>query len=413
MTASRAPARWLTARAVETLPARAAVVWDLELAGFGVAVDAAGARSYFAEAGGRRIALGRHGEVTAERARRLAAAAIAGAGGAEAATVAALASRYLREYVEVRCKPATVAQYRTTLYRHVVPALGALPVAAVGRAHVADLQHRLADRPAMANQAVAVLSRLIDQAVAWGLVPDAANPCRDTPRYRVKRRERFLTDAEFGRLGRALDALAAERRISVHAAAAIRLLMLTGCRRNEILTLRWDEVRLEAGELRLGDSKTGPRTVPLSPAAARILARIPRIAGNPWVVPGRGGNAPVSGIAAQWRLVRARAGLDDLRLHDLRHSFASRALALGESLPTIARLLGHARVQSTARYAHLARDAVREAAARVADGIGADILAGAAESRRAGAAGAGAAPGAVRASAKRIAERIGADILPR
>jgi len=157
--------------------------------------------------------------------------------------------------------------------------------------------------------------------------------------------------------------------------------------------------------------------VPLSPEAAEILARLPRVPGNPWVVPGRKPGAPVSGVFLPWRLVRGAAGLDDVRLHDLRHSFASRALALGESLPTIARLLGHARVQTTSRYAHLARDTVREAAARVAEAIGEDLLPGGAgfaplppRSRRDRAA---FAPEAMRACAKRIAERIGADILPR
>ena len=331
--------------------------------------------------------------------------------------MAEAASRYLREYVEVRCKPATVAQYRIALQRHILPALGEVAIAAVGRAHVAALQHRLSDRPAMANQAVATLSRLLEQAADWGLVPPGSNPCRGLPRYRVRRRERFLTDAEFRRLGAALDGLEAEGGISVHAAAAIRLLMLTGCRRNEILTLRWPDVRLEAMELRLSDSKTGPRVVPLSPAAARVLAQIPRIPGNPWVVPGRNPGAPLSGIFLQWRRARSRAGLDDVRLHDLRHSFASRALALGESLPTIAVLLGHARVQSTARYAHLSRDAVRDAASRLAAEIGDDIMPGKAETALPPpAAGGGRAQpprSAVRASAKRIAARIGADILPR
>ena len=207
--------------------------------------------------------------------------------------------------------------------------------------------------------------------------------------------------------------------IAVHAAAAIRLSALTGCRRNEILTLRWEDVRLEAGELRLRDSKTGPRIVPLSPAAAEILAGILRILENPWVVPGRGTGAPLSGIFLQWRRARTLAGLDSVRLHDLRHSLARRALALGESLPTIARLLGHAHVQTTARYAHLARDTVKEEAARVPADIGGDILPG-------GKPGPAVLPplpprpgpgdgarGGVRACAERVAGGIGADILPR
>ena len=148
--------------------------------------------------------------------------------------------------------------------------------------------------------------------------------------------------------------------------------------------------------------------MPLSPEAAAILARLPRTEKNPYVVPGRKTGAPLSGIFLQWRLVRGQAGLDDVRLHDLRHSYASRALALGESLPTIARLLGHARVQTASRYAHLARGRVREAAARVAADIAADLLAGR-EQRDTEP-----APDrdALKRSAARIAAEIGADILP-
>ena len=289
-------------------------------------------------------------------------------------TVAALAERYLREHVAVRCKPTTAAQYRLAIERYIVPALGALPVSSLGRSQVADLHHSLGNFPAMANLVVAMLSRMIDQAITWGVAGEMTNPCRSVPRYRTRRRERFLTDAEFRRLGSTLDELEAAGRISPHAAAALRLLMLTGCRRNEILTLRWEDVRLEAQELQLSDSKTGPRTVSLSPEAVQVLATIERMPGNPWVIPGARPGQRLSGLSYPWCKVRARAGLDDVRLHDLRHSYASRALALGESLPVIAKLLGHAQIQTTARYTHLARDAVKDAAARVAEGIGEDIL---------------------------------------
>ena len=330
-------------------------------------------------------------------------------------TLAEIAERYLSEHVAVRCKPSTAAQYRMAIEKHILPVLGDLPVSSVGLGHVADLQYKLGDRPAAANLAVSTLSRLIEQAADWGAVPDGNNPCRFARKRKVRRRERFLTDVEFRRLGRALNSLESERRISAHAAAAIRLLMLTGCRRNEILTLRWEDVHPEAGELRLRDSKTGPRAVALSPAAANVLAGLPRICGNPWVIPGGRPGMHLSGIFWQWRRVRARAGLGDVRLHDLRHSYASRALALGESLPTIARLLGHARIQTTARYAHLARDAVKEAAARVADGIGEDIFVPARPDLPAVPSKPDtdtAAGDAVKASATRIAAQIGQDILP-
>ena len=157
-----------------------------------------------------------------------------------------------------------------------------------------------------------------------------------------------------------------EGKVSVHAAAAIRLLMLTGCRCNEILTLKWEDVDLEANEMRLRDSKTGPRAVPLSPAAAKVLADLPRVPGNPWVIAGRIKGTHMKNLGGPWSTIRSRADLEDVRIHDLRHSFASRALALGESLPMIGKLLGHAWAQTTARYAHLARDSVKQAAARIA-----------------------------------------------
>ena len=160
----------------------------------------------------------------------------------------------------------------------------------------------------------------------------------------------------------------------MHGAAAFRLLMLTGCRCGEILDLRWEDVFLDRNEIRLADSKTGPRTVPLSPAAVKVLADLPRPARNPWVIAGRQPGTRLARIHHYWYRVRAHAGLEDLRIHDLRHSFASRALALGEPLPMIGKLLGHSKIQTTARYAHLARDSIRQSAARVAASIGGDIL---------------------------------------
>ncbi|MDE0201059.1 MAG: tyrosine-type recombinase/integrase, partial [Rhodospirillaceae bacterium] len=364
------------------------VIWDRALTGFGVRVYPSGAKVYVVQTrgpdGSRRIAVGRHGVIGAVEARRRAALILARirageepvpeAKKTESITVAALAERYLQEHVAVRCKPTTATQYRLAIERYIVPALGSRPVSSLGRAQVADLQHGLSDRPAMANLVVATLSRMIDQGIAWGVAGETSNPCRSAPKYRVRRRERFLTDAEFRRLGSTLDELEASGRLSPHAAAAIRLLMLTGCRRNEILTLRWEDVRLEAQELHLTDSKTGPRTVSLSPEAAQVLASIERLPGNPWVIPGTRQGQRLSSLFEPWRKVRARAGLDDVRIHDLRHSYASRALALGESLPVIAKLLGHARIQTTARYTHLTRDAVKDAATRVAKEIAEDIL---------------------------------------
>ena len=129
--------------------------------------------------------------------------------------------------------------------------------------------------------------------------------------------------------------------------------MITGCRRNEILTLRWTDVDLDAGELRLADAKTGARNVTLSPPAVKVLTELRPISDNPWVIAGHAPGKRLSNINEHWHRIRTRAGLKDVRLHDLRHSWASRALALGESLPMIGRLLGHSQVETTARYAQL------------------------------------------------------------
>ena len=207
-------------------------------------------------------------------------------------------------------------------------------------------------------------------AAGWGEGKSAA-PSGD---WRAS--DRFLTDTEFRRLGEVLGEASTEGGVSVHAVAAIRLLMLTGCRKSEILSLQWKDIDLKAGELGLRESKTGPRAVPLSPPAAQVLAELPRVPGNPWVIPGQKPGTHMTNLDDPWRIVLERAGIGNVRIHDCRHSFASRALALGESLPVIAKLLGHSQIGTTARYAHLARDSVRASAARVAASIAVDFLTG-------------------------------------
>ena len=148
--------------------------------------------------------------------------------------------------------------------------------------------------------------------------------------------------------------------------------MLTGCRRNEILSLRWEDIDFEHDEFRRHDAKTGGRMIPLSPAVRQVLTALPRQPDNPWVISGCAPGSRLGNLNASWGVVREKAGLKDVRIHDLRHSFASSGLALGESLPMIANHLGHSKVQTTARFAHLARDSVKTAAERVAGSLSAD-----------------------------------------
>ena len=384
--------RRLNNRVVDALEAdRDMLVWDRHLPGFAVRVYPSGTRTYIVQTrgpyGARRVTLGRHGTIAAAEARRRAWQVIARIkAGKEplpehsasrrtaGPRLADMAARYMDEYVAVHCKPATMRIRSSAIYRHIVPRLGNLRIGAVRRRHVVALQQRLAATPVQANNVVVTLSQIYAKAGDWGVLAEGTNPCRHVELYRQRRRERFLTEAEFERLGRVLDEALENGGATPEAVAAIRLLMLTGCRRGEILKLRWDDVDLDAPELRLRDSKTGPRVVPLSPSAARLLAGLHRSAAGEWVIPGRKPGAHMVRLGNAWRRLRKRAGLHDVRLHDLRHSFASSALALGESLPMIARLLGHRQIASTARYAHLARASVHEAADRVANSLAEDIL---------------------------------------
>ena len=158
------------------------------------------------------------------------------------------------------------------------------------------------------------------------------------------------------------------------AVAAFRLLLLPGCRLSEIQFLRWEYVRDDCIELR--DAKTGGRVEPLGTEARAVLAALPREEDNPWVIRGKVPGTHLTDLQRPWRRIRTRAGLKDVRIHDLRHSYASRALALGESLTMIGKLLGHTQVQTTARYAHLARDSIQNAAARITGSIGGNLTSG-------------------------------------
>ena len=378
----------LTKRAVDALEVEGkdAVFWDRDLAGFGVRVHPTGRKVYVVQTRGprgpKRVTLGQHGELSTDEARKRAVPVIDRIKRGEnpepkppepVLTVADLAERFMRIHVETHLKPSTIASYRFLLENHILPALGGMEIAQIGRAQVSALHHSLRGAPTTANKTVAVLSKMFSLAETWELLPPGNNPCRAVRPYRTRRRERFLTDEEFRRLGRTLKDAEADGSVWPPALTAIRLLMLTGCRKSEILNLRWDDVDHTTGELRLRDAKTGPRMVPLTTPALRVLGGIESSPGNPWVFVGQNGTSRPLNLTPYWERIRTRADLDDVRIHDLRHSYASRALALGEGLSEIGKLLGHSKVSTTARYAHLMRDAEKAAAARVGDSIGAHL----------------------------------------
>jgi integrase len=212
----------------------------------------------------------------------------------------------------------------------------------IERRDIAEFHHSLSHIPYQANRTLGVLSKMFNLAEVWGLRPDGSNPCLHVKKYPEQKRERFLSPEEFAALAKALREIEADGSETQSAINAIRLLMLTGCRLNEIMTLKWGYVDLRGREFRLPDSKTGAKIVHFGETAAEVLKGIEKLDDNHWVITGRKEGARLTDLQHPWRRIRARAGLPDVRIHDLRHSYASGALALGEGLPMIGKLLGHA-----------------------------------------------------------------------
>ena len=376
----------LTKRTIDATESQATefFIWDESIPGFGVRVMPSGRKSFVVQyrAGRRprRMSLGPSTVLTCDQARTLAITIIAAVKNGEdpaadraakrnAATVSDLAERFDREHIAVRLKASTAKEYRGNLRRFILPALGRLAVPEITRADVAKFHHDLRHIPYQANRCLEVVSKMFVLAEMWGLRPDGSNPRKHIRKYPEEKRERFLSAAELRRVGEVLREMESERVELSSAILAARLLILTGCRLGEIMTLKWDYIDFDERVLRLPDSKTGKKTVHLGTPPVAYLHDAQRIAGNPWVITGTLPGKPLSDLQPFWQRVRARAGVKDVRIHDLRHTFASTAVASGQGLPMIGKLLGHTQVQTTARYAHLAAEPVRNAADAVATSL--------------------------------------------
>ncbi len=273
-----------------------------------------------------------------------------------------VAGDFLSLHVEVKRKARTVTEYRRVLRSIVLPALGRKRIDALGQADMARIHTALAGAPCVANKALAIVSSLWNWAAGRGEAGLGPNPCVGIERYPERARERFLTDDELARLGGALRR--AKGRIDPFAASAILLLILTGARLREILDARWCHLDIDRSVIFLPDSKTGAKPIYLNAAALAVLTRIPRLEGNPHIIPGARAGMPKAGIGRPWAVIRKAAGLEGVRLHDLRHSFASIGAGSSLGLPIIGKLLGHSQAATTHRYAHLGAfgDPVRMAA---------------------------------------------------
>ena len=280
-------------------------------------------------------------------------------------TMKEFGQRFLDEHVAVHCKPSTYGEYKRSVELFIDPKLGSHRIIDIMRSDIVDLHQSMKATPYQANRTLGVLSVMFSVAHTWGVRTDGVNPCWKVKRFKEIKRERYLTPDELARLGQVLRDSDSEP----EAVNCIRLLLLTGCRLGEIQTLKWDYVDFEASVLRLPDSKTGAKIVPVGRVVIDVLKTIPKFESNPYVITGRVEGQYLTDMQKPWRRLRKRARLDDLRIHDLRHSFASDALQLGQDLTMIGKLLGHTQVQTTARYAHLKTDPIRVAADQVSEAI--------------------------------------------
>jgi integrase len=377
----------ITKRFVESLEANGKDTdyFDDTLQGFGVRARTSGRKVYFVRhrtrLAQRRVTIGLHGPWTTEAARveaqRLLGEFAAGNDPAAEkakekalATIAELGERFITHYIPHHLKTSTQGEYTRAINLFITPQIGKLKIVEVLRSDVATFHHSMRKIPYQANRVIGVLSVMLAQAELWGLRPEGYNPCRGIKKFKEEKRERFLSLLELKKLGETLEAIQSK---SPYVAHFFRLLILTGCRLGEIQTLKWDYVDFDGSILRLPDSKTGRKTIYLGASAIEELNRIPRLAGNPYVICGSIEGRFLADVQGPWELVRKAAGIEDVRIHDLRHTFASRAVALGQGLPTIGKLLGHTQTQTTARYAHLAADHSIAAADQVSQSL-ADAL---------------------------------------
>ena len=416
-------------RTVEALrpQAKTFVAYDEALAGFGVRVTSNGTKSWIVEyrAGGggrgahtRRITIANAALIGADQARREARNVLArvrlGADPAaeradqrSATTFAQIADDYMEREIKPKRADKTANLYELVFRLHILPEIGAKRAREINHADIDRLHRKVgADAKVTANRAVVLITAVFNWAGGsrdnksnqYGL-PGGFNPALGIKRYPEESRERFLTGEELLRLGEAIreaetvgipyeidptkpkakHAPKPENRrtmISPHVAAALRLLLFTGARLREILHLKWDHVDFERGILLLPKSKTGKKTIVLNGPALAILSNLPRL--GEFVVAGQsaGGRSedeeqPRADLNRPWRAVRRRAGLGDLRIHDLRHSFASVGVGGGMGLPIIGKLLGHRHTATTEKYAHLDTDPLRKASNRIGESIAA------------------------------------------
>jgi integrase len=271
-------------------------------------------------------------------------------------TIKELSERWMTEVVRQKRKPRTIDDYERILAKRILPALGDIPVKELTWEQVNKFHGSMARTPRRANYVVSTLRALLNFAERVGIRPPHSNPCKGVEFFRERARERFLSEAEIGAAAEGIETAEREGVIGPHAAAGLRLALFTGARSGEITAIQWSHIDWNRKQVRLPDSKTNePRTIHLSDAAVEVLKTLPRV--GPFVVAGAKQGEAYKNLGRAWITAREYAALRDVRLHDLRHSYASLAAGRDVSLQMIGKLLGHKVAATTMRYAHLSRDA--------------------------------------------------------
>ncbi|MEO1140491.1 MAG: site-specific integrase [Pseudomonadota bacterium] len=374
------------------------VIWDLELSGFGLKVHPTGRKTYvlkYRVGGGRQgrrrePVIGQHGALTPDQARKVAqewlrdvALGLDPAAEREASrkapSIGDVLKRYLKEHAEPHKKPSSIRNDKRIIENTLIPEFGKLKIRDFSRQDIGKLHGKLKDTPYEANRTLALMSKVCNLAEIWGLRTDGSNPCRHIKRYREHRRERLLSEQELAKLGSVLrsanlgpirDVDGEEKLINPAAVAALRLLLFTGARAGEVLSMKWAWINWRKGRAELPDSKTGQKFVYLPAPAIAVLSELQQQGPDDvYVIKGKYPATHLTNLKNSWDTIRRVAGLEDVRVHDLRHCFASVGAMQGMSLPLIGALLGHRDIATTHRYAHLRDDPVRSASDRIASEV--------------------------------------------
>lgn len=380
----------LTKNMIASLPAseKDTIHWDDAVKGFGVRVKPSGAKTYVFQYRNRfgrskRTSIGQAGQVTLDEARReasrLKSSVVFGSDPAQEKldarsgdTLRDLSDRYMKDHCEGRCKQSTLDAHRWLLDKFILPKFGAHKIQELTPADISRFHQALQDTPYNANRALGLLKAMYSKAEHWGLLPHNSSPASAIKPFTERKRQRFLSGEEFKTLFTSLADMESKQIIGTYQAAAVRLLVMTGCRLGEILSLQWSAVDFANRRLLLENHKTdrkGAKAIPLNRAALSVLQNVPRQKDNPYVIAGREPNTHLVNLQKPWKRIRERAGLQDVRLHDLRHSFASAAASAGIPLQIIGGMLGHSSPQTTARYAHLSQDPILRACELVGEHI--------------------------------------------